>query len=80
MKKIVSVLEQIGFRPTNSNELWSTTEVSLFNVIAKNIRKIGRLKIREENILIMKIRANDVYHKDAERFDNFSSVIINCKK
>ena len=27
MGKNVSVLEQIGFRPTNSNELWSTTEV-----------------------------------------------------
>ena len=28
----------------------------------------------------MKIRANDIDLIDAERFDSFSSVIINCKK
>ena len=27
----------------------------------------------------MKIRANDIDLRDAERFDSFSSVIINCK-
>ena len=41
---------------------------------------LGRLKIRKENILSMKIRANDIDLKDAQRFDSFSSVIINCKK
>ena len=30
MGKNVSVFEQIDFRPTNSNELWSTTEVPLY--------------------------------------------------
>ena len=30
MGKNVSALEQIGFRPTNSNELWLTTEVLLY--------------------------------------------------
>ena len=41
---------------------------------------LGRLKIREENILSMKIRADDIDIIDAERFDSFSSIIINCKK
>ena len=27
----------------------------------------------------MKIRANDIDHRDAERFDSFFSVIFNCK-
>ena len=30
--------------------------------------------------LSMKIRVNDIDLIDAERFDSFSSVIINCKK
>ena len=34
------------------------------------------MKIREENILSMKIRANDIDLIDAERFDSFSSVNI----
>ena len=42
-------------------------------------RDFGRLKIREENILSMKIRANDIDLIDAERFDSFFSVIFNCK-
>ena len=34
------------------------------------------MKNREENILSMKIRANDIDLIDAERFDSFSSVNI----
>ena len=38
MGKNVSVLEQIGFRPTNSNELWLTTEVFHCNLnLTRNI-------------------------------------------
>ena len=40
---------------------------------------LGRLQIREEIILNMKIRAIDIDLKDAERFDSFSSVIFNSK-
>ena len=37
MGKRVSVLEQIGFRPPNSNELWSTSEVPLYIYILYTI-------------------------------------------
>ena len=45
----------------------------------QNSAEIGRLKIREENILSMKIRANDIDLIDAKRFDSFCSVFFNCK-
>ena len=35
--------------------------------------------IREENILSMKIRANNIDLKGAKRFDSFFSVISNCE-
>ena len=50
------------------------------NGLSSTINILGRLKIREENILSMKIKANDIDVIDAKRFDSFSSVIINCKK
>ena len=37
----------------------------------------GRLKIRQVNILSMKVRANDIGLRVAERFDSFSYVIFN---
>ena len=50
-------------------------------IVRENIdnNNIGKLKIREENILSMKIRANDIDLINAERFDSFSSVIFNSK-
>ena len=46
----------------------------------RNMQKnLARQKIREENILSMKVRAKDIDLIDAERFDSFSSVVFNCK-
>ena len=50
-----------------------------FSEESQNLFKLGRLKIQEENIFSMKIRANDIDLTDAEHFDSFSSVIFNCK-
>ena len=45
----------------------------------KDYTNLGRLKAWKENILSMKIRANEKDIRDAKHFDSFSTVIFKCK-
>ena len=49
------------------------------NIQIQTIMIFAILKIREENILSMKIRANEFDLSNAKRFNSFSSVIFNSK-
>ena len=40
------------------------------------LHKLGKLMIREENILSMRLRFNYIVHRDAKRFECFSSVVF----
>ena len=46
----------------------------------RTFSKIGRLKIREENFLSLKIRANSIDTKFADCFDRFSSITFEIAK
>ena len=87
MKPELSVqVDQVNEYPRKTNIVMdpqqlpvSIQETHYEQEISKQSKCLDRLKIRKENILSVKIRANDFDFRDAKRFDSFFSLIFNCK-
>ena len=82
-----SPYKEVKFCPDRDSKIWLQTG-SVTKSDSKSLDPtglgVGNFRFRPALLQIvlnrMKIRAYDIDLIDAERFDSFSSVIINCKK